>query len=86
METDWQTKARQAGRAGVPLGREGRGRGGEHEGRSRAVCSVTNPGSVKSPAGDWDWTLPLSGVRGGPVGSLLWILGIIQAGTRGARL
>ena len=85
METDWQTKGRQAGWAGVPLGRKGRGRVWSRREEGTAACSLTSPGPVKSPAGDWDWTLPLNGVGRSPVGSLLWIWGINEGGTLGVR-
>lgn len=44
METDWQTKGRQAGGAGVSLGKEHEGGAEGRREEGRAVCSLINAG------------------------------------------
>ena len=61
METDWQTKGRQAGGAGVPLGREGRRRGEEQEGRRQGCVQPYKPWTYEVSGWRLDWSLPQMG-------------------------
>ena len=61
METDWQTKGRQAGGAGVPLGREGRRRGEEQEERRQGYVQPHKPWTCDISSWRLDWSLPQMG-------------------------